>query len=115
MFEYENDELLVTPQGEPQEFTYKGRRFRVHAILERWREAGGWWNRLSTGTHGSPASHVTDDETDITFDDHERMIWRVEAAQIGALATFEIEYEESTSRWKIRPASRPSQKASQKA
>jgi len=31
----------------PIEFTFKGRRFRIHAVLSRWCEAGGWWNRIS--------------------------------------------------------------------
>ena len=35
--------------GEPIEFTYRGRRFRIHAVLSSWREAGGWWNRAKIG------------------------------------------------------------------
>ena len=33
----------------PIEFTFKGKRFRIHAVLSRWCEAGGWWNRISDG------------------------------------------------------------------
>ena len=43
----------------------------------------------------------------LSFDDGARAIWRVEAAPVGALATFEIELDEITSRWQIRPTSRP--------
>lgn len=41
------------------------------------------------------------------FDDGARAIWRVEAAPVGALATFEIELDEVTKTWLIRPTSRP--------
>ena len=41
------------------------------------------------------------------FDDGHRAIWRVEAAPEGALTTFEIELDEITGTWKIRPTSRP--------
>jgi hypothetical protein len=41
------------------------------------------------------------------FDDGARAIWRVEAAPVGALATFELELDEITGSWQIRPTSRP--------
>ena len=41
------------------------------------------------------------------FDDGARAIWRVEAAPEGALTTFEIELDEVTKTWLIRPTSRP--------
>ena len=41
------------------------------------------------------------------FNDGARAIWRVEAAPVGALATFEIELDEITGHWQIRPTSRP--------
>jgi hypothetical protein len=40
---------VIAPEGEPLEFIYKGRRFHVHAIVSRWRESGGWWNRIDDG------------------------------------------------------------------
>jgi hypothetical protein len=66
--------------GEPIEFIFRGRRFRVHSLLSSWREAGGWWNRASDGFFRP--------------DDGSRILWRVEAAPIGAMSTFEIEREE---------------------
>ena len=35
----------------PIEFTFRGKRFRIHAVLSRWCEAGGWWNRVSDGIY----------------------------------------------------------------
>ena len=72
----------------PIEFTFKGRRFRIHAVLSRWCEAGGWWNRISDGKYRP--------------DDQARALWRVEAAPIGALTTFELERDEISGQWIIR-------------
>ena len=90
---------VIAPEGEPIEFIYKGRKFHIHAIVSRWRESGGWWNRINDGN-----SHLN--EANI-FDDGARAIWRVEAAPEGALNTFEIELDEITKTWQIRPTSRP--------
>lgn len=88
--------------GEPIEFTYRGRRYRIHAVLSRWREAGGWWNRASDGNYRP--------------DDGARALWRVEAAPLGAMTTFEIERIDNADLtdeqraqgflWRIRPSSR---------
>jgi len=72
----------------PIEFTFRGRRFRIHAVLSRWCEAGGWWNRISDGKFRP--------------DDQARALWKVEAAPIGALTTFELERDEATGQWIIR-------------
>lgn len=87
--------------GEPAEFTFRGQRFRIHSLLSSWRESGGWWNRASDGLYRP--------------DDGSRILWRVEAAPLGTMATFEIEREEvinpenpsSRAIWRIRPTSRP--------
>ena len=93
---------VLAPEGEPIEFLYKGRLFHVHGIVSRWRESGGWWNRIDDGRlTAQPLEQVI-------FDDGARAIWRVEAAPVGALATFEIELDEITKSWQIRPTSRPS-------
>ena len=93
---------VIAPEGEPLEFIYKGRRFHVHAIVSRWRESGGWWNRIDDGRLKKGPLE------DVIFDDGGKAIWRVEAAPEGALATFEIELDEITGKWQIRPTSRPS-------
>lgn len=71
----------------PVEFTFRGRRFRIHSVLSRWCEAGGWWNRISDGMYRP--------------DDGARALWRVEAAPVGALTTFEIERDEVTGTWRV--------------
>ena len=78
----------VIGETAPREFTYQGRRFRIHAVLSRWRIAGGWWNHLGDGPWQP--------------DDHARALWKVEAAPIGAVGTFELERDESTGQWVVR-------------
>ena len=73
---------------DPSEFIYLGKRFHVYAINSRWSESGGWWNRISDGKYRP--------------DDQARAVWRVEAAPIGALTTFELERDEVTGQWIIR-------------
>lgn len=90
---------VLAPEGQPVEFIYKERHFHVHSILSRWKESGGWWNRIEDGN-----VHL-DEKGD--FDDGACAIWQVEAAPIGTLTTFEIERDEITKSWKIRPTSRP--------
>ena len=80
----------VTSDGAatPIEFTFRGKRFRIHAVLSRWCEAGGWWNRVSDGIYRP--------------DDGARALWTVEAAPIGALKTFELERDEITGSWIVK-------------
>jgi hypothetical protein len=107
---------VLAPEGEPIEFLYRGTRFHVHAIVSRWRESGGWWNRINDGNFHNFAPHQSGKEIQgealspvgelAIFDDGARALWRVEAAPVGALATFEIEFDELTKKWLIRPSSR---------
>lgn len=82
MFEY-----LIPPalseNKVPIEFTYRGRRLRIYSVLKRWRESGLWWQRED-------------------FKDGAKEVWRVEAAPIGAITTFEISKDENTGQWSIR-------------
>lgn len=73
--------------GEPVEFTWRGRRYRIHAVLSWWCEAGGWWHRASDGQYRP--------------DDRARSSWRVEAAPEGALGVFDLEHDDSSGSWRI--------------
>lgn len=97
MFELPNNPV-ETDGASPIEFTYRGKRFRIHNILNRWCEAGGWWNRISDGVYR--ANGLSNGLSGV--DDGARAIWRVEAAPIGAVATFELERDEATGKWLIR-------------
>ena len=90
---------VLAPEGDPIEFIYRGHHFHIHAVLSRWKESGGWWNRIEDGQNHLAAA--------ANFDDGARDIWTVEAAPVGALATFQIELDQLTKKWLIRPTSRP--------
>jgi hypothetical protein len=95
-------ELPVTTDGStPIEFTFRGKRFRIHNILSRWCEAGGWWNRISDGVYRPDDLRNLHNLNGLP-DDNSRAIWRVEAAPIGAVTTFELERDEATGKWLIR-------------
>ena len=85
MFESLNPPILNEDKV-PIEFIYRGKRLRIRAVLTRWRESGGWWK---TSSKDLPVDQVKE-------------VWRVEAAPIGTVNTFEIERDETTGLWSIR-------------
>ena len=81
---------LVSENGEPVEFIYNGVRFHINQKLTTWLQSNRWWQRLDQG------------EIAETVSKH----WQVEAAPVGALTTFEIEFNQESNSWRIRPSSR---------
>mgnify|MGYP007089522046 CR=1 FL=1 len=81
-------EVISDGAATPIEFTFRGKRFRIHAVLSRWCEAGGWWNRISDGNFHP--------------DDQARAVWKVEATPIGTVQTFELERDDLTGVWIIK-------------
>ena len=81
-------DVIADCSATPIEFSFRGKRFRIHAVLSRWCEAGGWWNRVSDGI--------------CRPDDGARALWTVEAAPIGALNTFQLERDEITGSWIVK-------------
>jgi hypothetical protein len=81
---------LVSENGEPVEFIYNGVRFHINQKLTTWLQSNRWWQKLDQG------------EIAETVSKH----WQVEAAPVGALTTFEIEFNQESNSWRIRPSSR---------
>ena len=81
---------LVSENGEPVEFIYNGVRFHINQKLTTWLQSNRWWKKLDQG------------EIAETVSKH----WQVEAAPVGALTTFEIEFNQESNSWRIRPSSR---------
>lgn len=70
--------------GDPSTFSWRGRRYVVHAVLDHWWETAAWW----TG--------------DDTVGDDERELWRVEAATgRGAPAVVELCFAWATGVWTV--------------
>lgn len=92
----------VIGDNAPIEFTYQGRRFRIHSVLARWRTAGEWWNRLGHNKQDLGPHPRDAEDHEWQPDDQTRSLWKVEAAPLGALRTFELERDEATGQWRVR-------------
>ena len=80
----------VSEGGEPVEFIYNGVRFHINEKLTTWLQTNDWWKKLDQGEVKESVSKY----------------WQVEAAPVGALTTFEIEFNQADNSWQIRPSSR---------
>ena len=83
----------LTDKGVPVEFVYNGVRFHINEILTHWLQTNNWWQNL-------------ENQTNVEVEDQVIKFWQVEAAPIGAITTFEIEFNQSNNSWQIRPSSR---------
>ena len=83
---------VVAHEGIPIEFFYKGRAFHIHSLLTKWKETSQWWKQVGS-SDGLPKVE-------------EKTFWRVEAAPVGTVNTFEIEFNQATNTWQVRPTSR---------
>jgi len=81
---------LTTQSGEPVEFIYQGVRFHISQVLTTWLQSSNWWQQIESDQINEQVSKY----------------WQVEAAPIGALTTFEIEFNQADNSWQIRPSSR---------
>ena len=81
---------LTTQGGQPVEFIYQGVRFHISEVLTTWLQSNPWWQKINSDQINEEVSRY----------------WQVEAAPIGAITTFEIEFNQSDNSWQIRPSSR---------
>ena len=81
---------LTTQSGQPVEFIYQGVRFHISEVLTSWLQSSPWWQEINS-------DQITEEVS---------KYWQVEAAPIGALTTFEIEFNQGNNTWQIRPSSR---------
>ena len=81
---------LTTQSGEPVEFIYQGVRFHINQVLTTWLQSSNWWQQIDSDQINEQVSKY----------------WQVEAAPIGALTIFEIEFNQADNSWQIRPSSR---------
>jgi hypothetical protein len=88
----------LSAQGEPVEFVYQGVRFHVNQILSHWLQTNNWWQDLD--------KKLTSDFTNDDLSEQVIKFWQVEAAPIGAITTFEIQFNQSNNTWQIQPSSR---------
>ena len=65
-------------------------RFHISEVLNSWLQSSSWWQEINSDQIKEEVSKY----------------WQVEAAPIGALTTFEIEFNQGDNSWQIRPSSR---------
>jgi hypothetical protein len=80
----------VSEGGEPVEFIYNGVRFHINEKLTTWLQTNDWWKKLDQGEVKESVSKY----------------WQVEAAPVGVITTFEIEFNQESNSWRITPSSR---------
>lgn len=108
------------PVEGPEQFVWKDRLWRVHAVLAQWLETGPWWR--SQGVHavlgvddaadageprpgweggsGSGTATVTRAPADLAA---EREVWRVEASRgrASGLGVFDLVFDWADGSWRL--------------
>lgn len=96
----------------PEQFLWRGRLWKVHAVLAHWVETGAWWDSVEAhaalGTEQAGASPVGDTRAsrglavlDLTA---EREVWRVEASRGRIDATggvFDLLFDWAEGSWRL--------------
>ncbi len=73
----------------PEQFLWRGRLWKVRAVLAHWVETGPWWSR-----NGDENAAIGDLLT-------ERELWRVEAGRRDISGVFELSFDWSDGCWQL--------------
>jgi hypothetical protein len=102
----------------PQQFLWRGRLWKVRAVLAHWVETGPWWQstgaRAVIGTEGAVAESTERGRIPIGDLLTERELWRVEAGrprppartpdgdtEAGISGIFELSFDWADGRWTL--------------
>jgi hypothetical protein len=96
---------------DPEQFLWRGKLWKVRAVLAHWVETGSWWQsagaRAAIGTddhavveEGAPApvSRPGDRTGDLLG---ERELWRVEAGDSRGGGVFDLSFDWSDGSWQL--------------
>jgi hypothetical protein len=98
----------VTGVEGPEQFLWRGRLWKVRAVLAHWVETGPWWQ-----SSGVRAVLGSEDAADRGPDDREepapvpvdlvaeRELWRVEAGRGDGGGVFDLSFDWSDGRWQL--------------
>jgi hypothetical protein len=106
------------PAEGPEQFLWRGRLWKVRAVVAHWVETGPWWQHAgmravigseepsptgAPGTTGATGTGVLPSLEDLLG---ERELWRVEAGRGSAGTgpgdgTFDLAYDEADGRWQL--------------
>ena len=105
------DDPVEVRRGEsegPEQFLWRGRLWKVRAVVSHWVETGPWW-QASTSSTDSVIDPVTDLVTGMVA---ERELWRVEAGRgaqslgtqvVGEenVGIFDLSFDWTDGRWQL--------------
>lgn len=85
---------------EPTQFLWRGRLWKVRAVLARWVETPPWWNGVQSASAGlesaAPAAAGRIDE--LVAD---RECWRVEAGTPAGTGVFDLSLDHRDGHWEL--------------
>ena len=98
------DDPVEVRRGEaedPDQFLWRGRLWKVRAVVAHWVETGPWWQGASEGGSDGAQSRTI---TDLVA---ERELWRVEAgrgvqvADTETYGVFDLSFDWTDGRWQL--------------
>lgn len=103
------DDPVEVRRGEaedPDQFLWRGRLWKVRAVVAHWVETGPWWQGATSSSGSSSASSSGRDgvTTDLVA---ERELWRVEAgrglqpADAEGYGVFDLSFDWTDGRWQL--------------
>ena len=106
------DDPVEVRRGEaedPDQFLWRGRLWKVRAVVAHWVETGPWWQGGSDGSDGGSDGSQSRTITDLVA---ERELWRVEAGrgmqggrqQAGdqqSYGVFDLSFDWTDGRWQL--------------
>jgi hypothetical protein len=92
---------MVTGMEGPEQFLWRGRVWKVRAVVAHWVETGPWWQ--STGVQAVVGSdEPTPEATPATDLLVERELWRVEAGRgADGGGVFDLSFDWSDGHWQL--------------
>lgn len=110
------DDPVEVRRGEaedPDQFLWRGRLWKVRAVVAHWVETGPWWQAGPGGDPGGGPESGADGDRPAAIDDlvAERELWRVEAGrgmaglrqadEAQSYGVFDLSFDWSDGRWQL--------------
>lgn len=92
----------VLGEGAPEQFLWRGRLWKVRAVVARWVETGSWWQSAEVSAVLGVEEHPVASGGAPVDLLGERELWRVEAGRGGPDAgVFDLSFDWSDGRWSL--------------
>ncbi|MCW2816807.1 MAG: hypothetical protein JWN84_4262 [Nocardioides sp.] len=101
------DDVSPAEPGTPEQFLWRGRLWKVRAVLAHWVETGAWWQsddaRAVLGTDDAPVSAGAPVLTPVRDLLCERELWRVQAGRggLGGDGVFDLSFDWNDGSWQL--------------